>query len=135
MKRLLFILLPLVIFSCSTGDDTPVDHLQILPIENAILPNVFELDSTYNIQLTYLKPTNCHAFNDIYYGVEANERTVAIITTVFGDITNCQEIATEQNASFNFRATELGSYVFKFWQGTNAADEDEYMVIEVPVTE
>ena len=133
MKKLLICLFTLSIFSCSIGDDTPDTHFEILPVESIVIPEEFDLGVTYEIMLTYIRPSTCHAFNDIYYVAELNERTVAIVTTVFNGGNNCEEIATELETSFNFKATSSGSYIFKFWQGEDDNGEDQYLTIEVPV--
>ena len=138
MKKLLICLFAILIFSCSLDDDTPITHVEILPVESAILPDEFILGQVYEITLTYLRPSTCHAFRDIYYEPYLNERTVAIVTTVFDSNTNCEEISTELETSFNFKATNTGSYIFKFWQGENTVDalsEGTYLTIEVPVVE
>jgi len=132
MKKILFILFAFILYSCSISDDGVNTHFEILPVESAILPDVFVLGEIHPIELTYIRPSTCHAYNNIYYVADANERTVAIVTQVFDSNNNCEEIATELEVSFNFRATELGSYIFKFWQGT-VDDEDVYMIVEVPV--
>ncbi|WP_338732193.1 hypothetical protein [Mangrovimonas cancribranchiae] len=134
MKKTLAILLILLTFSCSVEDDSPETYHEILPVESAIVPDEFELNEVYDIQLTYIRPTNCHAFYDIYYAKSENERTVAIISTVFPNDA-CETIDAELEISFNFKPTETGSYIFKFWQGEDDNGEDEYMIVEVPVVE
>lgn len=128
-KFVAYILLAIFIFSCSTSDDSSQEYVyEILPVESATLPDQFYLGDTYEITLTYIRPTSCYAFNNIYYLQEANERTIAVVATVITGNNYCETLGEETETSFNFKATELGSYIFKFWQG-----EDNYMVVEVPV--
>ncbi|MFD2822457.1 hypothetical protein ACFS5M_02175 [Lacinutrix iliipiscaria] len=134
MKKILFILFALSLYSCSLGDDGINTHTELLPVESAILPEEFILGNLHLIKLTYLRPSTCHAYNDIYYVADSNERTVAIVTTVFEN-NDCEEISAELEAEFNFRATELGSYIFKFWQGTDDTGEDLFVTYEIPVVE
>lgn len=135
MKKLLVLLITVIGFSCSLDNDTPRTYQQVLPIENAVMPSEFQLDQTYEITLTYLRPTSCHAFSDIYYLKHDNERTIAIISVVFEGDGNCTALETEQEATFNFKATQTGSYIFKFWQGVDENSEDIYLIVDVPVTE
>jgi len=135
MKKIIFILLTFILFSCSVENDNIDTHFEIIPVESAILPDEFVLGNLHLIQLTYFRPSTCHAYNNIYYVADSNERTVAVMTKVFDSNGNCEEISTELEASFDFRATELGSYIFKFWQGTDDDGEDLYMIVEVPVVE
>lgn len=138
MKKTLIFLLLISGLSCSVSDDTPRSYTEFLPIESVSMPDAFIKNQTYTIYLTYNKPTSCHLFKDIYYVVNANQSTVAIVSDVYPASSDCQETITEEETSFNFRPTELGSYVFKFWQGINtesATNEDIYLTIEVSVTE
>ena len=65
---------------------------------------------TYEITIFYMRPSTCHAFNDIYYRKHQNERTVAVVSTVFQSNGNCTNLEdTELEASFDFKATESGS--------------------------
>ena len=133
MKKLLICLIAIATFSCSVNDDGPTSYNELLPIESAIVPESFEVGETYEITITYLRPTTCHAFSDIYYAKYNNERTVAVISTVYESNGQCTTIESELEASFNFKATETGSYIFKFWQGEDENGEDTYLVYEVPV--
>ena len=48
---------------------------------------------------------------------------------------NCAAADTQLQATFNFEATETGTYIFKFWQGQDDYGEDSYLTVEVPVLE
>jgi hypothetical protein len=136
MKKLIICLIMATItFSCSlTNESTPVDTQELLPIENIDIPEEFELGQTYEIAITYLRPTTCHAFNDIYYLKQGNERTVAVVSTIFSSNGNCEALTdTVLGATFDFEATEPGSYVFKFWKGKDSEGQDTYLTVEVPV--
>lgn len=111
MKKILFILFTFILYSCSVGDDGLNSHYEIIPVESAILPEELVLGEIYLIELTYLRPTTCHSFNNIYYVADSNERTVAIVTKVYDGSNNCEETLTELEASFNFKPTERGSYI------------------------
>ncbi|AEH00937.1 hypothetical protein [Lacinutrix sp. 5H-3-7-4] len=134
IKKILIFLIALIAFSCDISDDTPNTYQELLPIESAIVPEEFQVSVTYEINLTYIKPTTCHSFKTLYYLKNGNERTVAIISAIV-DTNDCSELNTEEEVSFDFLPTELGSYVFKFWQGTDENAQDEYLTIEVPVVE
>ena len=82
MKKVLILLLSLVALSCSLDDENNVIenyHVEILPIESAIVPESFNYGEEHEITVTYLRPNSCHAFNDFYYVKDNNERTVAIM--------------------------------------------------------
>lgn len=135
MKRFIALGLTLILFTaCSIDDDTIYNYdSEILPIESVDIPESFTLGETYPITVSYFKPTTCYSFNDIYYAKHNNERTVAVINYVAIN-ENCTDLVDEVvEATFNFVVTSNGSYIFKFWQGVDENDEDQYLIIEVPV--
>ena len=133
MKRILLLLsIFLVLNSCSI-DEGEKYHFQLLAVEEAVVPDSFELDGTYEIKLKYYRPTTCHAYDGLYYEKHLNTRTIAIRNVVF-ERDNCNPTSTElTEVSFNFHVTNNGSYIFKFWQGTDANGEDVFYEVEVPV--
>jgi hypothetical protein len=124
------------VFSCSTDDGNSTDFFyETLPIESVDMPLEFQYGSTHEITMTYLRPSGCHVFNDFYYLSELNQRTIAIITTVFPD-QNCETFDNEEvEATFNFRVNDIDPYVFRFWQGEDENGNDIYYVVEVPVVD
>ena len=133
-KFLIFSLVALLLVSCSINDDTNNYTLEILPVESVDIPDEFALGETYPITVHYFRPTTCHTFREFYYVKDNNIRTVAPITYVF-DQNNCTNLDNELvEATFNFIVTGNGSYIFKFWQGEDTNGEDQYLTIEVPVT-
>ncbi|MFC7446007.1 MULTISPECIES: hypothetical protein [Mesoflavibacter] len=138
MKKVLILLLSLVALSCSLDDENNVIenyHVEILPIESAIVPESFNYGEEHEITVTYLRPNSCHAFNDFYYVKDNNERTVAIMSTVLDNNQNCLELNDEQQRTFTLEATQTENYVFKFWQGEDDSGNDTYLIIEVPVNQ
>ncbi|WP_445721502.1 hypothetical protein [Flavobacterium sp.] len=136
MKRLLSILsLFLILNSCSV-DEGEKYHLTLLPIEEVVVPDSFQLDQTYSIKVKYKKPTTCHVYDGIYYDRNENIRTFAVQNVVY-ERSECQDIttATLTEATFDFRVLNTGSYIFKFWQGTDANGENMYLEVEIPVVD
>ncbi|WP_034060091.1 hypothetical protein [Lacinutrix jangbogonensis] len=135
MKKLIFLLVGLVLFSCSSSDESLENYQEAIAIESVILPTDFMTDETYEITVTYLRPTTCHAFNDIVYLKHNDQRVVHVIGTVFINNGNCTELNTELEASFNFKETVAGTYILKFWQGKDDNGEDIYLTEEITVVE
>lgn len=135
MKRLIIISLSLILFASCSLDDNGYDYnLEILPVESVDMPETFTYGETYPITVSYLRPSTCHSFKEFYYLKNDNERIVAVINY---DVVahNCEDLTDELvEATFNFIVTRTDSYVFKFWQGVDENDEDQYLTIEVPVT-
>lgn len=137
MKQLISIcLLTLVLTSCSLGDDSANKfYTEFLPIESVDMPQEFVMGETYEIGISYFRPSGCHIFYDFYYTSELNQRTVAVVNTVYQNV-ECQTFEDELvEVSFNFLVTNNGTYVFRFWQGEDENGNDIYFVVEVPVIE
>jgi len=135
MRKLLVICLALILASCSVDNDGLNYSSEALPVESVDIPTEFVIGETYPITVSYLKPSNCHAFREFYYLKNNNERIVAPINYVF-EKNNCETLENELvENTFNFVVTSNGSYIFKFWQGEDVDGEDQYLTIEVPVVE
>jgi len=133
MKSFFICLIALMTFSCSIDNEENINsYIEVLPIVSVSMPEYFEHGETYQIDITYLAPTNCHYFNDIYYDLEGNTSHVAILNTVV-DNGNCETTNLEDQTSFNFEANTTGLHIFKFWQGEDENGQDMYLLMEVTV--
>jgi hypothetical protein len=132
MKKLLTALTMLIVLSCSLDDQEQNMHLETLPIDSATIPEHFQEGQTYQIDLTYTKPTTCHSFYDLYYVKNGNTRTIAVINSVL-DNTSCETVDLEMEKSFNFVVNNSETYIFKFWQGEDDEGNDIYLTMEIPV--
>ncbi|MCD2258183.1 hypothetical protein [Psychroserpens luteolus] len=123
------------LFSCNISDDNnPNFYYEALPIESVVIPETFQFGETYEILLTYIKPTDCHVYNNLFYESDLNQRDIAIVTAVFPD-NGCNDLNEEEEVSFNFKVTNTGTYTFRFWQGNDESGLDTYLIVEVPVEE
>ena len=141
MKRLVFIclaILTLTFWSCSLDDDSvgTVDYnFEFIPIEEVVIPDSFVFGETYEISVSYFRPTTCHAFHDFYFVAEDEERTVAVINIVY-DNSDCEPLEDELvEAYFDFKVIYDQIYEFKFWQGEDETGEDIFLTFEIPVIE
>ncbi len=132
MKPFLICLIAFLTLSCSTEEDSINSYIVVLPIDSVSMPQHFEVGETYQIDLTYLSPSNCHYFNDIYYDIDGNISHVAVLNTV-ADNGNCETINLETETTFNFVPNNIGTHIFKFWQGKDENDEDLYLSMEIIV--
>lgn len=133
-KHLVLFALLFSFFSCSVDDNSPGNfYFEILPVESVVMPEQFQAGQSHEIEITYLRPSGCHIFNDFYYKAQGNERTVAVINTVYTDF-DCESFEDEYvQVSFNFRPINSGIYIFKFWEGEDEQGNDQYYIVEVPV--
>ena len=129
-----------IFFSCSLDDSVIEDfNFEILPIEDVVIPNEMSFGSVYTISYTYLKPTTCHFFNDLYYIEENNIKTFAVINKVLNNNENviCEPLTNEMvEMSFIFVVNKNeGNYIFKFWQGEDENGQENYLVYDVPIVQ
>jgi hypothetical protein len=125
MKRIASaIALCLLIVSCTPEGDTY--SLEILPVAKVEMETAFAKDSVTEISVKYLRPSNCHFYEDFYYEKIDTVRIVAIYNAKLNK-DNCQSVANDTvTVPLKFKPTQLGTYTFKFWKGTNDAGEDQY---------
>jgi hypothetical protein len=134
MKKIISVVtLLFLLISCSPEPDTRYS-LELLPVESVEIPTEMTLGETYQFKMFYRLPTNCHAYNTIYYHKDLNVRTIAV-ESAKREQNNCQEL-TENNlyeCTFDFLVTSNGSYIFKFWQGKDEQGNDIFLEYEIPV--
>ncbi|AOW21035.1 lipoprotein [Urechidicola croceus] len=137
MKRYILILVAILsLSSCSLDDDS--DSLSFYPtlvaIDDAVVPEEFQLGESYEITIDYTLPNACYSFNDIYYEYDQNTRIVAVRVLVTND-TSCTQATIEEQYTFTVQVTQTEPYVFKFWQGEDNQGNNQYLIVEVPVVE
>ena len=134
-------LISIALLSCSVDDKVNNFYLETLPIETVIVPESFISGETSVIGYTYIRSSTCHIFNDLYYSIDGNQRTIAVINRVYEEAGNgnaCSNLDGEiVSRTFDFMVNnESGtSYTFKFWQGEDQNGEDIYLTVNVPVIE
>jgi len=122
-----------ILTSCSIdSDETDTFYLEVLAIDSVEIPEQFLLGESYDISMTYTKPNSCYQFNDFIYEIINDERSVAIVNTVYPNA-NCTRAQESVTVSFNFTISETEPYVFKFYQGEDSEGVDQYYFVEVPV--
>ena len=123
-------------YSCSLEDFDPEINfsIDVIAIESVDIDQEFILGQTHEIIMTYLAPTDCYEFNDFIYDVSGNQRTIAIVNTVYVR-DNCEQINEMVEVSLNIEITSTETYVFRFFQGKDEQGNDQYHIVEVPVIE
>ena len=142
MKKLLLLCVTLLLlFACVPEDSDNVKfHVEFIPVQSVVVPESMVKGQTYEIKVNFILPTDCHYFDGFYYEPDFNIRTVAVQSIVIEDA-NCApatEDAMPEQKSFNFLCSTLysySSYTFKFFQGEDEAGNQQFLEIEVPVTQ
>lgn len=122
--------------SCSLEDDDANFEFQYLEITDAEVPESFDFNEVYQIKVHYLRPNDCTFFEGFdVYKEEETTRQVVVIGSVLTDQSDCTEVAQEVEATFDFQVIYKNDYLFKFYTGTDAEGNAEFMEIEVPVNQ
>tara|TARA_R110000850_G_scaffold78470_1_gene169676 strand:+ start:185 stop:592 length:408 start_codon:yes stop_codon:yes gene_type:complete len=133
MKKLIACIIALLALSCSISDDTQKSYVELLPVESAYVPDEFTRGEIYDITITFKRPSECHAFKDIYLKDESDGLFIAVMSTVFTGNYDCPLIDNVIEKTFTFQPGQEDLYVFKFWHGSTNSGDEEYIIIEVPV--
>ncbi|TRW22128.1 hypothetical protein FMM05_18240 [Flavobacterium zepuense] len=144
MRKLLLLLATLcIIASCSVDGNDPQSnfHVEFIPTISVEMPEHVTPGYTYAIKLYYQRPTDCYVFDGFYYDIDAtnNARVVAIQSKVF-EQNDCVAIegSLPEVATLNFECPTQytgTAYTFKFYKGLDANGNQEFLEVEVPITE
>ena len=138
MKRAVFLMVVMVLqYSCSleTSSDEPSFYFETMPMESVELPLEFNYGETYTVNVSYEVPSNCYNFSDIYIENNGNTRTIAVINSVISDRI-CEPFNDRLAvASFDLKIESRDSYVLRFWKGKDLNGQDNYYIVEIPVTD
>ncbi|MES2862521.1 MAG: hypothetical protein V4666_00230 [Bacteroidota bacterium] len=134
MKKILALIgIFLLVVSCSPESDEPKVHFELLPIDTVVMPIEFNVNVENEIIVKFLRPTTCHGFNGFYYGKEDFTRTVAVESYVL-EKNDCAALTNQiLEQKLQFKPTEVGTYLFKFWKGRDAAGDNIFEEISVDV--
>ena len=120
--------------SCSLDNDNSAEfYIEVMPVQSVEIPEEFVQGETYEIFMTYIRPSTCKVFNNLVFDIQNHERTVTILNTVYPQ-EECSFEAEEETISFELTVSGTETYLFKFFQGT-VEGVDHYHLVEVPVVE
>lgn len=121
--------------SCNTDESSDISY-EILPVVGGQVPSDMSVNNEYNIGISFTYPTNCHVFSDIFYEIEGDTRTIAIVAIKNMSLSCVSQTSAEHNRYFTFTPEHAGTHTFKFWTGKDPeTGEDLFEVTEVTVTE
>lgn len=134
MKKIfLFLSLFVLLLSCDLGDDVKNEYV-LLPVEDVVMPSEINLNLVNPILIKYRRLTTCHLYNNIYYNIEGDIRTVAISFVKLNE-SNCLDASDDGpfEVYLNFKPTKIGVYHFKFWLGVDNNGVDEFLEYDIEV--
>lgn len=132
MKRIFLVFFVLLLTVSCSDDDSSNYHYELLPVEDAIVPEEFIHGQFYEIIVKYIRPSDCYVYNDVLYEYDYDARNVAVISTVVDD-KNCEVVDREEELTIRVQALQTSPYIFRFWQGDDENGDPIYLEITVPV--
>lgn len=132
MKRILpLILLAFAINSCSVGDEDPVNGVALLAIESVSINEIYQVNSTSEITVTYRRPTDCYIFDGFYVTTEGLSSTIAVQAVELSRNDCMDDSMNTFDVPLEFNPTVPGEYQLKFYAGSldGVAQYHEYNVI------
>lgn len=137
-KLLLVFTVLFLAIGCSLDNDQKNDFaIQFLPVESVTTPEYLVQGQTYPVTMYYRRPNDCYYVSeDPYYEINGATRTVAV-KAILLERANCQpiEYAAPETKAFNFQCpvTSERSFTFKFYKGTDAQGNQQFIEVVVPV--
>ncbi|MFD1094462.1 hypothetical protein [Salegentibacter chungangensis] len=149
MKKLaLLLILAVTIIGCSLGDDDGSSNIgyELAVINDIEVPEYFEVNETYEIDVTFTLPSACHKqltprSLDVRKGGSGPEERSNIYIGAVTSYNTSQDVCVEEDSSvvlertesFSLNITENEEYTFYLWVGQNTAGEPEWRTVSVPV--
>jgi len=132
MKKIFFVIFILLLTVSCSDDDSSNYHYELLPVEEAEVPDEFVYGQIYYISVKYIRPTECYVYNDVLYEYDYDARNIAVISTVVED-NDCEIIDSSEELTIRVQALQTSPYIFRFWQGDDDDGDPIYIEIVVPV--
>jgi len=140
MKKIALLFLAVItLSSCSPEEDEAQFYYEVLPVESFKVPQSVGIGQTYEVEMTYKRPSDCHFYDGCYYKTESSSTIVGIQTYVL-DLNNCTTLEDEApiEVSFTFKvdgAQNLAQpYTFKFYKGKDTNGNDIFEEVQIPIT-
>ncbi len=136
MKHLrlwLGLVLVLGLTGCDIDNDDVNYHFVPLQITSVDLPESFDLNATYEVSVTFIRPNTCVFFEG--FDIRNTDITVRNVVAIGSELEDqeCAQVVEEVTATFNFLVLYTDTYVFRFWTGEDEDGVSEYIEITVPV--
>jgi len=138
MKKILTLLAALFIMVSCSLDEAPKEfQLEFLPIISVDVPEYVVPGQASTFTVYYRRPTDCYFANGFDYQADGSTRTVALQSIVIED-SDCLSLENTEaeHTSFQFDCPPVynyETYLFKFYKGTDASGNEQFLEIEVPV--
>ncbi|MGX7667798.1 hypothetical protein [Flavobacterium pedocola] len=137
MKNFLLLLMISLFISCQKEETEEVTY-ELLPVTEVNMPNTFRVNQMSNIQVKFVRPTDCHSFNKFYSQKNNGLSKVAVESIIVNSSgKSCPTLNGNGTTTSNFKFTpeEAGEYTLQFWKGKNNSGEDTFLTYNIEITE
>ncbi len=137
-KLFLVIAVALIAIACSMDEDKKIDFVvEFIPVEGVDTPQYVVPGNTYPVTMYFKRPNDCYYVQqEPYYSISGSVRTVAVQALVIEDA-NCMPLDTTvtEEKTFNFQCplTTDNSFTFRFYKGNDAAGNQQFIDVTIPV--
>lgn len=136
-KCLLLIAVLLTLTSCSIDSDNTKDlNIVFLAADSITTPASVTPGRTYPMDIYYKKPNSCYYVNGLYKEAIGYTLTLAVQSYFIEDV-NCNDIQnlTAEKITYNFQCPlqTTDSYRFRFYKGDDAAGNQQFIEVNIPV--
>jgi len=124
------------ILGCSV-DDSPNFFFDFVAVNNvAEIPEAFVVNQPDTLEVSFFKPTNCHAFDGFNIVTNGNEREITVVTKFIEQDNSCTAIENAtSNAALVFNARNAGEVILNFFNGNDADGNPIFLTFNVPIVE
>ncbi len=137
MKKLsVLIVVFLSLIGCST-DDAPIFFFEVTPV-NAVssVPDTFVVGQTDTLQITYRRPSTCHAFNGFDINRDGDVKEITLVTKVVEGRANCSDLEDDtRTAPLVITPEEVGELNLSFFTGNDADGNPTFLTFNIPIEE
>ncbi|MEP0264412.1 hypothetical protein [Dokdonia sp.] len=126
----------LFLIGCST-DDVPTFFFEVTPVNTVSdVPDTFVVGQTDTLQVTYRRPSTCHAFNGFDINTDGDVREIALVTKVVQGRASCSGLQDDmRTAPLVITPEEVGQLNLSFFAGNNAEGDPTFLTFNVPIVE
>ncbi|MFD2100251.1 hypothetical protein [Flagellimonas iocasae] len=135
LMPLVFLVAVFSFSSCELDDDTPNFYFTSLAVVDVDMPESFELNETYDIDVTYVRNDGCTYFEgfDVIKTAQTEREVLVVGSRLTDNDITCTQAVEEVIATMQFKVIFTGEYHFKFYAGRDENDAAVYLEYDVPV--
>ncbi|MFA7447388.1 MAG: hypothetical protein WCY77_03030 [Weeksellaceae bacterium] len=118
--------------SCLDDEPTTPVNYNYKAIDSVVIDQVNPLREITEIKTYFTRNNTCEAFFDYKYFAAGFDRDVVLVTSTIQD-PSCQDTSVAAMKTLKFLPERPGTYLFRFWAGTDENGDAIYITKEVGI--